>query len=76
MSDTFHVLGQEVNGVEEYFHTKRSCDLRSRRGQKVVFCQYLEIEMSVVVGSFTTAIGLAFRFGVTFDLSLTLSNDI
>ena len=39
------ILGQDVNGVGEYFQTKRSCDPRSTWGQKVHFYQKLEIEM-------------------------------
>ena len=33
--DTFDILGQDVNGVGDYFQTKMACDPRSALGQKV-----------------------------------------
>ena len=33
--DTFDILGQDVNGVADYFQTKTSCDPRLALGQKV-----------------------------------------
>ena len=39
--DTFDILGQDVNGVGDYFQTKTSCDLRSALGQNIHFINNL-----------------------------------
>ena len=44
---TFVVLGQDVNGVGEYFETKRSCDQRSSWGQIVCFFITRELKVSL-----------------------------